>query len=101
MRKLQYTDESVGLSKLIDQINALSPQLRPSFQTDEHETRYLRRAVMAHAWAQQPTSQTTTARYSFAQFATSLNESLQLKEEYPEYVNNRATPPNTLKNLET
>ena len=38
MRKHQYTDESISISKLIDHINALSPQLRLSSRADEHKT---------------------------------------------------------------
>jgi len=81
MRKRQYTDHAQALAKMIDHINALAPQLPQGFGDDHHKTRYLRRAVMGFNWAQQPISQMTTARYSFNQFITSLQESLQLQEE--------------------
>lgn len=98
MHKHQLVDFGTGLTKLVDYINALAPQLPTGFGDDPHKTRYLRRAVMSLDWAQQPISQVTTARYTFVQFITALQESLQLQEEisraqatginYGQYVNN-------------
>jgi len=98
MHKHQLVDFGTGLTKLVDYINALAPQLPTGFGDDPHKTRYLRRAVMSLEWAQQPISQVTTARYTFVQFITALQESLQLQEEisraqatginYGQYVNN-------------
>ena len=59
----------------------MEPQLQQSFGDDNHKTGNLRRAVIRFEWAQQPIAQMTTARYTFTQFITSLQESLQLQEE--------------------
>ena len=81
MQKYHITDTAEGLTRLVDHINALAPQLPQGFGDDAHKTRYLRRAVMRLSFAQQPISQLTTARYTFKQFTTALKESLQLMEE--------------------
>ena len=81
MRKHDITDDARGLIKLVNKINALAPQLPSGFGDDPHKTRYLRKAVKSMRWAQQPISQLTTAKYTFSQFVTALQESLQLEEE--------------------
>ena len=81
MQKNHISDIAEGLTRLVDHINALGPQLPQGFGDDAHKTRYLRRAVMGLKFAQQPISQLTTARYTFTQFTTALKESLQLMEE--------------------
>ena len=81
MQKHHITDQAEGLTRLVDYINALAPQLPSGFGDDPHKTRYLRRAVMRLGFAQQPISQLTSARYTLTQFTTALQESLQLTEE--------------------
>ena len=54
MSKHQIVDTSAGLTKLVDHINALVPQLPDGFGNDSNKIRYLRRAVMRLEWAQQP-----------------------------------------------
>ena len=81
MRKSHYVDFNTGLRKLVRHINALAPQLPHGFDDDAHKTRYLRRAVMRHNWANTPISQITSARYSFSQFINALQESLHLQDE--------------------
>lgn len=81
MHKHKLSNFAEGLAKLLDCIDVLAPQLPKGFGDDQHKARYLRRAVMRYDWAQQPISQLTTARYTFTQFITALNESLQLQEE--------------------
>ena len=81
MKKADLRDYSQSLSKLVDRINALAPQLPQGFGDDAHKTRYLRRAVMRLQWVQIPIAQLTTGRYTFVQFITALNESSQLQEE--------------------
>ncbi len=61
MHKHRIRDISTGLRKMVNHINALAHQLPPGFRDDAHKTRYLRRAVMRHEWAQQPISQLTTS----------------------------------------
>ena len=97
MHKNHITDHATGLSKLINRINALAPQLPMNFGDNKNKTRNLRPVVMGFDWAQQPIAQMTTDRYAFSQFVRSLQESLQLKEEmsravairtdYGQYVN--------------
>ena len=53
MNKHQITDLGEGLTKLINHINALAPQLPAGFGDDAHKTRYLRRAVLGQPFAQQ------------------------------------------------
>ena len=81
MHKHGVTDLNDGLTKIVNHINALAPQLPTGFGDDAHKTRYLRRAVLGHSFAQQPIAQITSARYTFTQFQTALKESLQLREE--------------------
>ena len=81
MNKHQITDLGEGLTKIVNHINALAPQLPTGFGDDAHKTRYLRRAVLGQPFAQQPISQITSARYSFTQLTTALKENLQLREE--------------------
>ena len=81
MRKHQITDNSLGLTKLVDHINALAPQLPVGFGNEIYKTRYLCRAVMRLEWAQQPISQVATSKYTFIQFVTALQESIQLLEK--------------------
>ena len=81
MEKNQITDYAYGLSKLIDHIYALSPQLPQGFNDDAHKTRYLRRAVMSQDWAQTAISHIATSKYSLIQFVTALRENIQLQEE--------------------
>lgn len=81
MSKNQITDASACLTKLVDHVHALAPQLPEGFGNDSHKSRYLRRAVMRLEWAQHPISQVATSRYTFIQFITALHESLQLREE--------------------
>ena len=98
MNNNQITDNSLGLSKLVDHINSLVPRLLAGFAGDPHKTRYLRRAVMSLDWAAHPISQIATSKYSFTQFITALQESLQLQNErlrvqalsvgYGQYLNN-------------
>ena len=47
MNKNQITHNPTGLSKLIDQINSLAPQLPAGFGDDPLKTRYIRRNVMS------------------------------------------------------
>ena len=82
MSKHNIADNSRGLSKLVDHINSLSPQLPTGFGDDPHKTRYLRRAAMSFEWTKQPIFQIATSKHSFIQFITALQESLQLKEEH-------------------
>lgn len=56
MQKNEITDQAIGLSRLVDHINELAPQLPYGFGDDAHKTRYLRRAVMRLRFAQQPTT---------------------------------------------
>ena len=65
MSKHNIVDNSHGLSKLVDHINALAPQLPTGFGDDSHKTRYLLRAVMSLDWARHPISQIATSKYSF------------------------------------
>ena len=81
MRKQQLPDISTGLFRSVDHISALAPQLPHVFGDDTHKTRYLRQAVMGYTWAQQPIYQLTASRYTFVQFVTALDESLQLQDE--------------------
>ncbi len=81
MRKYRYTDTVHGLTKMVGYFKALAPQLPKGFRDDHHKTRNLCRAFMPIDWAQQPISQITTARYTFTNFITSLQEIRQLKEE--------------------
>ena len=78
MNKNQITDNSIGLSKLVDYINSRTNQLPAGFGDDSHKTRYLRRAVMSLDWAVHPISQIAASKYSFNQFITALQEILQL-----------------------
>lgn len=81
MSKNNITDQGEGLRRLVNHINALAPQLPAGFGDDPHKTRYLRRTVMRFGFAQQPIYLMTSARYSFIQLTTALQESLQLSEE--------------------
>ena len=81
MQRNQYSDPAREALKLVDYINALAPQLPTGFGADSHKTRYLRRAVMKYDWAQQTISQITTARHTFTQFLTALQERSQLRDE--------------------
>ncbi len=81
MRKHKISDCARGLMKLTDHINAMAPQLPSGFGNDVHNTRYLRRAVMRYDWAKQPIASVTTARYTFTQSITALQESLQLNKD--------------------
>ena len=81
MRKSHYVDFTTGLRKLVYHINALAPQLPHGFGDDAHKKRFLRRAVMKHNWANTPISQIASARYSFGQFITALQESWNLQDE--------------------
>ena len=81
MHKNDVTDLGDVLTKLVNHINALTPQLPAGFGDDAHKTRYLRRAVIGHSFAQQPIAQITSARYTFTQFTAALKEFLQLREE--------------------
>ena len=65
MTKHQVTDYSDGITKIVNHINALAPQLPNGFGDDAHKTRYLRRAVMRFEWAHQLISQLTPVRYTF------------------------------------
>ena len=71
----------IGTTRIIDRINSLAPQLPAGFGDDAHKIRYLRRAVMGQYWAQTPISHIARSRYSFVQFITALEESLQIIEE--------------------
>ena len=82
MKKRSVRDVSGGLSKICDHTSALASQLPSGFVEDDHKTRYLRRAVMRFDWAKQPIPVVTTPRYSFTQFLTALQESIQLNEEF-------------------
>lgn len=68
MNKHQIVDTSTGLTKLVDYINVLAPQLPECFGNDSHKTIYLGRAVMRLELAQQPISQMATSRciYSYS-----------------------------------
>lgn len=77
----QLTDKVARLSQLVDHINSLAPQLPAGLNNDAHKMRYLRIAVMSQEWAQSSISSIATAKYSFIQFITALQESLQLCEE--------------------
>ena len=81
MNKHNVSDYSQGLAKRVNHINALAPELPQGFGDDAHKTRHLRRAIRQFLWALNPIAQLTTSRYTFVQFITALNESLQLKEE--------------------
>ena len=81
MHKRKITDYVSGLTQTVDHINVLAPQLPGGFNDDAHKTRYLRRAVMSQEWAQNAISSIATSKYSFIQFITALQESLQLREE--------------------
>ena len=81
IRKHSITDPSVGLTRIMNHINALAPQLSAGLGDDNHKSRYLRRAVMGLDWAQQPIAQIASSRYTFIQLLTALQESLQLQED--------------------
>ena len=71
----------VGLTRIIDRINSLAPQLPAVFSDDAHKTRYLRRAVIRRDLSQTPISHIATSRYSFVQFITALEESSKVSVE--------------------
>ena len=75
------SDEGVGLSKLVERINVLTPQCPPNFRSESNKIRYLRSAVLDRDWAQTPVSNITTAQYSFNSLVTALREQLQLQAE--------------------
>lgn len=79
IKKNQLPDNSEGLTKLVDHINASAAQLSGGFGDDHHKTRFLRHAVMRLDQAQQPIPQFATNRYSLIQFMTILQRSLQFQ----------------------
>ncbi len=54
MASEDITEESVGLKRLVDYINDLSPQCPKDFRSEPQKVRYLRKAVFALEWARQP-----------------------------------------------
>ena len=62
MSKRQIVDRSTGLTKLVEHIYAVAPQLTDGFGNDSHKARYIRRAVMGLEWVQQPISQVATSQ---------------------------------------
>ena len=87
------------MTRLVDHINAIASQLPTGFGDDSHKARYLRRAVIRFDWAQNSIAQVATSKYTFTQFITPLQESMQITEEinraralgtnYIHYLNNR------------
>ena len=71
----------IELTRIIDRINSPAPQLPAGFGDDAHKNRYIIRAFMGQDWAQTPISHIAMSRYSFVQFITALEESLQISEE--------------------
>ena len=81
MAEKSITDQSAGLTELVDKINSMVPQCPPEFRSEQNKIRFLRGSVLGMPWASNPIAQITTAKYSFNGFVTALRESLQLMRE--------------------
>ena len=82
MHENNLTDVSEGLSKLVEQIDDLSPQCRPSFRSDANKIEFLRKAVAEFEdWSRLPIQNIMFRQFSFNGFVTALHEAIQnLKE---------------------
>ena len=91
MEEKDITTPSIGLTKIVEHINILTPQCPRDFRSDALKTRYLRAAVKGLPWAKTPVSHITTSKYTFNMFVTALRESLQIEQEFASTANNHPT----------
>ena len=70
--------ESDGIDKLVDLIEEQTPTCPRAFRSDDKKVDFLRRAVIACPWAEQPITQIVLARYKFNDFVLALREATNL-----------------------
>ncbi len=82
MRDKNISDFGEGLTKLVEEIQNLTPQCQEEFRTDAHKIKTLRKAVAeCSSWSKTPIQSISTQRYTFNDFVTALHESLQTELE--------------------
>lgn len=78
MNTIYICDEEIGLSKLVDRINFLTPQYHSELRSENNKIWVLRSAFPDCEWVQTPVSNIITAEYAYNVFLTALHEQLQL-----------------------
>ena len=72
-------NDRTALNRMIKYLDHLVPQLAADFQTEAQKTRFLKNAVFGLEWSITPCKNISTAGYTYNQFVTALNESLQVQ----------------------
>lgn len=85
MTDKNINDVSEGRTKIVEHINAMTPQCPPDFRSDTHKIDYLRRAVTEfQSWSRFPIQNIISQRQFFNRFVTTLHESIQnLRQLHP------------------
>ena len=84
-------DVSDGLTKLVQQIDELTPQTHPDFRSDAHKISYLRKAVAEfQSWSRNPIQSIIANNHTFNSFVTALHEAIVLQKEL-ELITNEMT----------
>ena len=84
-------DVSDGSTKLVQQIDELTPQTHPDFRSDAHKISYLRKAVAEfQSWCRNPIQSITANNHTFNSFVTALHEIFVLQKEL-ELIKNKMT----------
>ena len=68
-----------ALNRMIKHLDHLVPQLAADFQSGAHKTRILKNALFGLEWSITPCKSLSTAGFTYNQFVTALNESLQVQ----------------------
>ena len=76
MRKQKILDQPEGLTRILDHICALAPQLPQGFGVHAHKIRIHCCALMGLSFSQQQIFQLATARYTFTKITSALKKSL-------------------------
>eukprot|EP00171_Calliarthron_tuberculosum_P020181 IDg20181t1 len=84
MTEKEVSSLSVGLTKLVDHIERLSPQCPPGFRGDSHKIRHLRSAMINCSWARSPISNIISNGYSFNAFRYGKNPRNVRRHNYGE-----------------
>lgn len=75
------TDDAVGLKKIVEQINTLTPRPPPVFCTETPRIRFIRHVVLMQPWTDEAAGNITSAEYILKAFMSALREQVQLKVE--------------------
>lgn len=77
----QIASPSVAHTKMVDDVNRLTPQCHPSFRDVDHKISYLRSAILGKIWSASAINKVDSGGVSWRQFVTDIHDTISIEAE--------------------